>query len=461
MGSSPISLLFQVKRLEPELVTPASPTPCEQKILSEIDNQEALRIQAPFIWSYTSNPSSKEIDPVQVIRNALSRSLVYYYPLAGRVREGPNKKLMVDCNGEGVLFIEAEADVTLEQLGGTLQPPCPLLEDFLYDVPGTNDIVGTPLLIVQVTRLKCGGFIFAMRLNHTMFDAVGLAQFLNAVGEIARGAHAPSIPPIWEREILNARELPQVPYMHHEYGDENESQAGSVIVSMDQPDLIQRCFYFSPKGIRSARKHLPPNLSNTCSTFELITGCLWKCRTIALAMNPNEAVRVSLVVNARGKRNNLNVPLGFYGNAIGFPSVVSTTELLCNSPLEYAVQLVREAKNKMNEDYIKSVVDLLALRGWPPLTLAGNNFILSDNTRTGVGEVDFGWGKPIIAGPAKSVNLISFYVRDSNQEKDYGILVPMCLPFWCMEKFEQELKRITMEPVEVISKQDSNTCLDA
>ncbi|TQD75265.1 hypothetical protein C1H46_039184 [Malus baccata] len=40
-----------------------------------------------------------------------------------------------------------------------------------------------------MTRLKCGGFIFAMRLNRTMFDAIGLAQFLNAVGEIARGAH--------------------------------------------------------------------------------------------------------------------------------------------------------------------------------------------------------------------------------------------------------------------------------
>ncbi|TQD75264.1 hypothetical protein C1H46_039183 [Malus baccata] len=193
------------------------------------------------------------------------------------------------------------------------------------------------------------------------------------------------------------RESPQVTYMHHEYGDKNESQAGFVIASMDQPDLVQRCFYFGPKEIRAARKLLPPNL----------------------------------------------------------------TELLCNSPLEYAVELVREAKNKMNEDYIKSVADLLALRGWLPFTLAGNNFILSDNTRTGVREVDFGWGKPIIARPAKSVNLISFYVWDSNQEKDYGILVPMCLPFWCMEKIELELKRITMEPVEVISKQDSNTCLYA
>ncbi|KAJ0872664.1 putative 13-hydroxylupanine O-tigloyltransferase [Helianthus annuus] len=30
---------------------------------------------------------------------------------------------MVDCSGEGVLFIEAEADVTLEQFGVALQPP--------------------------------------------------------------------------------------------------------------------------------------------------------------------------------------------------------------------------------------------------------------------------------------------------------------------------------------------------
>ncbi|PQM40624.1 methanol O-anthraniloyltransferase-like [Prunus yedoensis var. nudiflora] len=259
--------------------------------------------------------------------------------------------------------------------------------------------------------------------------AVGLGQFLNAVGEIARGANAPSIPPVWERELLNARDPPRVTYTHHEYGDQNISQ-GSVIACKDQQDLVQKCLYFGPEEIRAARKHLPPHL--TCSTFELITACTWKCRTIALAMDPDEAVRLSLVVNARGKRNNVVLPLGFYGNGIGFPCVVSTAELLCQNPLGYT----------------KAVADLLALRGWPPLTLAGNNFILSDNTRTGVGEVDFGWGKPIIAGPAKSVNLISFYVRDSNQKEKYRILVPVCLPFRSVERFEQEFKRLPLEPKE-------------
>ncbi|MED6179224.1 hypothetical protein PIB30_115148, partial [Stylosanthes scabra] len=55
-------------------------------------------------------------DPVKVIRDALSRTLVFYYPLAGRLREGHGRKLMVDCTAEGVLFIEADADVAIDQL---------------------------------------------------------------------------------------------------------------------------------------------------------------------------------------------------------------------------------------------------------------------------------------------------------------------------------------------------------
>ena len=70
---------------------------------------------------------------------------------AGRLVEGPNKKLMVDCNGEGVLFIEAEADITLEELGDTIRPPCPYWEELLYDVPGSRGIVGCPLILIQVS----------------------------------------------------------------------------------------------------------------------------------------------------------------------------------------------------------------------------------------------------------------------------------------------------------------------
>ncbi|KAL6279316.1 hypothetical protein ACE6H2_016197 [Prunus campanulata] len=146
-------LLFPVNRFEPELITPAKPTPLETKLLSDIDDQGGIRFHYSVIMTYKNNPSMKGNDAVMVIKEALSRALVFYYPLAGRLREGPNRKLMVECNGEGVLFIEANADVTLEQLGDTILPPCPHLEEFLFNPPGSDGILGCPLLLFQVLAL--------------------------------------------------------------------------------------------------------------------------------------------------------------------------------------------------------------------------------------------------------------------------------------------------------------------
>jgi hypothetical protein len=92
-------------------------------------------------------------DPVKVIREAIAKTLVFYYPFAGRLREGHNRKLMVECTGEGILFIEADADVTLEQFGDPLQPPFPCLEELLFDVPGSSGVLNCPLLLIQVNFL--------------------------------------------------------------------------------------------------------------------------------------------------------------------------------------------------------------------------------------------------------------------------------------------------------------------
>ncbi|KAA8527999.1 hypothetical protein F0562_035132 [Nyssa sinensis] len=287
---SPSSLVFSVRRREPELVVPAKPTPLEIKQLSDIDDQEGFRFQVPVIMFYKSDPSMKGKDPVKVIREALAETLVFYYPFAGRLVEGPNRKLMVDCTGEGVLFIEADANVRIEQLGhDIIQPPCPYLKDLLYDVPGSEGILGCPLLLIQVTRFICGGFVFAIRFNHTMSDGPGFVQFLNTVGEFARGStDAPSLSPVWQRELLNARHPPHITCTHHEYEELLDTK--STTIDMDEDDnnnnnMVQRSFFFGPKEIRAIRKHLPQHLRTSSSTFEVLTACLWRCRTIALQLD--------------------------------------------------------------------------------------------------------------------------------------------------------------------------------
>ncbi|MBA0632893.1 hypothetical protein Godav_001558, partial [Gossypium davidsonii] len=124
--ASSIPLVFSVQRCKPELLAPTKPTPHEHKLLSDIDDQAALRFQG-----------------------GTCKCLVFYYPFAGRLRKGGNGKLIVDCTGEGVIFIKADVDVTLEQFGNALHSPFPCFDELLYDVSGSEGMLNCPLLLIQ------------------------------------------------------------------------------------------------------------------------------------------------------------------------------------------------------------------------------------------------------------------------------------------------------------------------
>ena len=143
----------------------------------------------------------------------------------------------------------------------------------------------------QITHLTCGGFIFAMRMNHTMTDGVGIAQFIKAIGEIARGALKPSIVPVWCRELLCARNPPRVTCIHHEY-----QQLPLDNKCIFTPDHAS--FFFGPKEIAAMRHLLPHHLAHSPS-FEVLTVCLWRYRTASLQwQNPNQEVCLLCVINA-------------------------------------------------------------------------------------------------------------------------------------------------------------------
>ncbi|WOL07206.1 hypothetical protein Cni_G15944 [Canna indica] len=437
---------FTVRRRKPELVPPAGPTPHEFKRLSDIDDQDGLRSFVPIIQYYPTSGGGGgkgDRDPVEVIRDALARALVFYYPLAGRLREAAGRKLVVECTGEGVIFVEADADVRLEQLGNALHPPIPFLSEVLHNIPGSDGILHCPLLLMQVTRLLCGGFIVATRLNHTMADGSGHGQLMLAVSELARGAAAPSVFPVWARELLEARNPPRITCFHREYEHTRPPDSGGEAVAVPPEDMEHRSFFFGRKDIATLRRLMPPNLRDS-STFEILTACLWRCRTAAINPGADKEVRAMFTVNARSKRYAaLGLPPGYYGNAIAYAVAITTAGELCTRPVGYALELLRKVKAEVSDEYIRSVPDLMVLRGRPHYVTAGA-YLVSDATRTGLENVDYGWGRPLYGGPAYG-RVASFHLAVRNREGEDGIAVPHYLPRSTMSRFAMELEKLIKE----------------
>ncbi|KAK6802905.1 hypothetical protein RDI58_000689 [Solanum bulbocastanum] len=111
MAIIPSPFVISLRRNRLELIVPQNKTRHEMLHLSDIDVQESLRIQMPILMFYKYNSSMEGKDPAKIIKHGLSNTLVFYYPLAGRIVEGPNRKLMVNYNSEGIMFIEADANV--------------------------------------------------------------------------------------------------------------------------------------------------------------------------------------------------------------------------------------------------------------------------------------------------------------------------------------------------------------
>ncbi|KAJ6752341.1 hypothetical protein OIU85_002743 [Salix viminalis] len=434
------SISFAVRRCEPEMVAPAKPTPHEFRQLSDIDRQLYLQFQSPHYNLYEHNPSMQGKDPVKVIKEAIAQALVYYYPFAGRIRQGPDNKLIVECTGEGVLFIEADADATVEQFGDPIPSPFPCFQELLYNVPGSEGILNTPLMLFQVTRLKCGGFVLGFRLHHPMTDAFGIVQLLNAIGEIARGAQAPSVLPVWQRELLCARNPPRVTRRHNEYGNDAPvvvDPTSKVPESLGEVHAVaHRTFVLNRKELSNIRRWIPSHL-HPCSNFEVISACLWRCYAIASQANPNEEMRMQLLVNARSKFNP-PLPKGYYGNVLALPAAVTNARKLCLNSLGYAMELIRNAKNRITEEYMRSLADLMEITKGQPIGL--QSYVVSDLTSIGFDQVDYGWGNTIYTGPPKAmpdeISIAGTYFlpyRFKNGERGVMLLVSLRAPV--MERF--------------------------
>nr|GEW45832.1 chloramphenicol acetyltransferase-like domain-containing protein [Tanacetum cinerariifolium] len=104
------------------------------------------------VYLYRSSGAVTNFFDTKVIKDALGKVLVAFYPVAGRLKEDKDGRIEIDCQGQGVLFVEAESDGVIDDFGDF----APRME-FLELIPTVDYSLGIesyPLLLVQKLKRR-------------------------------------------------------------------------------------------------------------------------------------------------------------------------------------------------------------------------------------------------------------------------------------------------------------------
>ncbi|KAA8540663.1 hypothetical protein F0562_024418 [Nyssa sinensis] len=307
-----------VKQGEPTLVPPAEKTEKGLYFLSNLDQNIAVIVRT--IYCFKSEEKGNE-KAEKVIKDALSKVLVHYYPLAGRLTISSEGKLIVDCSGEGAVFVEAEANCSIEEIEDNTKPDPVTLGKLVYDIPGAKNILEMPPLVAQVTKFKCGGFVLGLCMNHCMFDGLGAMEFVNSWGETARGLPL-KVPPFLDRSILKARNPPQIEFSHHEFAEIEDISNTSDLY---KEEMLYRSFCFDSEKLEQLKKKaMEDGVLAKCTTFEALSAFVWRARSQALKLKPDQQTKLLFAVDGRPKFEP-SIPDGYFGNGI----VLTNSALQC------------------------------------------------------------------------------------------------------------------------------------
>ncbi|KAG7954205.1 hypothetical protein I3843_11G004300 [Carya illinoinensis] len=421
------SFQLRVKQEEPTLVTPAEETEKHLYFLSNLDQNIAVAVRT--IYCFKSDGKGNE-EAAKVIKEALSKVLVHYYPLAGRLTISSEGKLIVDCTGEGAVFVEAEADCRIEEIGGNTKPDPITLGKLVYDIPGAKNILEIPPLVVQVTKFKCGGFVLGLCMNHCMFDGISAMEFVNSWGETARGLSL-NIPPFLDRSILKSRNPPKIESQHHEFAEiEDISDTKKVY----KEEMLYSSFCFDPEQLKQLKeKAMEDGVLDKCTTFEALTAFVWRARTQSLRMQPDQKTKLLFAVDGRS-RFEPPLPKGYSGNGIVLTNAICSAGEQLEHPLSFTVSLVQNAVNMITDSYMRSAIDYFEVTRARPSLAA--TLLVTTWSRLSFHTTDFGWGEPIFSGPvALPEKEVILFLSHGTERKSINVLLG--LPASTMKIFEQ------------------------
>ncbi|XP_059637687.1 hydroxycinnamoyl-CoA:piscidic acid hydroxycinnamoyltransferase-like [Cornus florida] len=395
------------------MVKPLEQTPNSLMDLSDCDQIQAIT-HAPTVYFYRPASKFDYTTPIDILRDSLSKALVIFYPLAGRLHWIDSAgRLELHCNSMGALLLEAESEAKIDDFGDFC--PTPQIRALVPSVDYSSPIHEQPLVLVQLTKFSCGGISIGLGISHVLIDGPSAFHFVTEWAKIARGEQSDN-PPFLDRSVLLAKvplappsfdhvELNPTPLLIGRSDNLEERKKETMVVmlklSKDQIDKL--------KKIANEGKSRDRN-GGGYSRYEAVAGHMWRCACRARKLGSQQQTRLDVAINFR---NRLDLPKGYFGNAIARTAAIGMSGEIVSKPLSYTSSKIREAIDKMTGEYVishlafvKSQNDMSRYRNFHTLGCTKGAFYGNPNVEITswaslpLYGADFGWGKEIHMGPA-------------------------------------------------------------
>ncbi|KAM0005771.1 putative transferase [Helianthus debilis subsp. tardiflorus] len=157
------------KLIKPSVSTPLTLRHYKISLIDEF----APTMNLPLVLFF---PPSLDNNPTLVVQleESLKKTLTNLYPLAGRYMEDIHT---VDCNDQGVEFIQARADITIQELL-IKKTNLHLVNELIPSKLLASDL-NNAMLATQVTTFQCGGLALGVSSAHRIGDVSTMITFLN------------------------------------------------------------------------------------------------------------------------------------------------------------------------------------------------------------------------------------------------------------------------------------------
>ncbi|CAB4289895.1 unnamed protein product [Prunus armeniaca] len=396
---------------ESTMVKPAEEsTPRGSLWLSNLDLQYSP-YHTSNVYFYRSSGDENFFDLV-VLKQALSKALVLFYPMAGRYKlNDQNGRMEIDCNAEGVLFVVAESISAIDDFGDFVLNPN--LRELIPGVDYAGGISSFPIFALQVTYFKCGGASLGVSMDHRVADGFSALHFVNTWSAIACGEVAKINPPFMDRTLLRARNPPQPAFHHTEFETSAEKE---LVYDLQKTTKVTASSFRLTREqlniLKSNSKEDAGNNSNPINftTFEMLAGHIWRCVCKARKLPDDQNTKLRIPTDGRS-RLQPPLPAGFFGNVSFRTAHIAAAGDIQSKPTWYAASCIHNALARMDNNYLRSALDYLDLElqtpclSQPPVgprPIWSPHLQINTWMRLPIHDADFGWGRPIFMGPGRA-----------------------------------------------------------